>query len=76
MDSQHVKEELYSSITEWQRGLLLVGEEETLCLSNLYLPLGDLLLLRLKSGGRGQVGMWIDWVEVVELEVVGWVRAW
>jgi len=59
MDSQHVKEELYSSITEWQRGLLLVGEEETLFLNNLCLPQGDLLLLRLKSGGRGLLEMWV-----------------
>jgi hypothetical protein len=57
MDSQLDKEVLYSNTTEWQRGLSLLGEVETLFLSNLLelvlvLRLGDLVLLRLMLGGK------------------------
>jgi len=54
--SQLDKEEPFSNIMEWQRGLLLVGEVGTLFLSSPYL-LGDLLLLMLRLGGK-RFGIW------------------
>jgi hypothetical protein len=56
MDLQLDKEEPFSNITEWQRGLLLVGEVGTLFLNSPCL-LEDLLLRTLRLGGK-RLGIW------------------
>jgi hypothetical protein len=65
--SQLDKEEPFSSITEWQRGLLLVGEVGT-SFPNSQCLLGDLLLRTLRLGGRRilkEYGRWKG-VDIIE----------